>query len=277
MAEMDGVTELKSSELDEKELQQAIEKSAVKSKKIAPKPKTSTTKSETDKPDETAQKIPVIVKNRSSYVSRQATDEKTVSQSEPKFKAPSEVNKVVDVPENEEAGLLGGQKVEVKIERATTSPPSPEASETPKDSADTKITVSQEKTEVEPKSEKSAETEKSEEPEETQKLEETKETKESEAEVSKPGTTTAPPPAPPVVASSVTAKVLAKEVESESNKLQQPAVFDTTQYHLPIKPRSKHYMSNSIAWTILTLVFAGVGGYVMHRLGVVDIEQLKVW
>ncbi len=61
-------------------------------------------------------------------------------------------------------------------------------------------------------------------------------------------------------------------IEPEA-KTQNPKVFDTNKYHLPIKPRSRHYLSDSVAWAILTLFVLAVAGYLLVQLEIVDPKQ----
>lgn len=52
-------------------------------------------------------------------------------------------------------------------------------------------------------------------------------------------------------------------------------VFDTTQYHLPIKPTAgKHYMNTVGAWVILTIFVAAISGYMLNELEVIDLSPL---
>lgn len=65
-----------------------------------------------------------------------------------------------------------------------------------------------------------------------------------------------------------------KTEEVQPVEMRQPAIYDTDQYHLPIKTRSKKYMNGVLAWTILTLFIVGIGGYVLTKLEVIDITSL---
>lgn len=76
-------------------------------------------------------------------------------------------------------------------------------------------------------------------------------------------------------------KSLSKQVEKLDSKQTDPTaqqalkVFDTTQYHLPIKPTAgQHYLNNTLAWTVLIIFLAGISAYMLNELEVIDLSQL---
>ena len=62
---------------------------------------------------------------------------------------------------------------------------------------------------------------------------------------------------------------------TEESKPQKPTVFDTTEYHLPIKARNRKYVNSVVAWTVLAIVLAAAGGYVLYRLGIIEFGDLR--
>jgi hypothetical protein len=59
---------------------------------------------------------------------------------------------------------------------------------------------------------------------------------------------------------------------------QNPTVFDTNQYHLPIKARaSHHYLNAAVTWVILLLVLAAVSAYVLWKLEVLRPADLLLF
>lgn len=70
-------------------------------------------------------------------------------------------------------------------------------------------------------------------------------------------------------------KKLNEQKKTEPEPQQALKVFDTTQYHLPIKPTAgKHYMNTLGAWVILTLFVAAISGYMLNELEVIDLSPL---
>src|SRR5690606_8309383 len=103
----------------------------------------------------------------------------------------------------------------------------------------------------------------------------------TKAEVPPEKELTPPTPAPPADSEAAQPAPLGSQLDQlatdvdkpKEEKSQKPTVFDTTQYHLPIKPRSTNYVNNAVAWTLLVLVLLGVGGYVMYRLEILDLSR----
>lgn len=81
-----------------------------------------------------------------------------------------------------------------------------------------------------------------------------------------PATSTAPTPLPATLAKPVTPP---KEAPQQALK-----VFDTTQYHLPIKPTAgQHYLNNFVAWLVLSIFLIAVTGYLLDQLEILDLQQ----
>jgi len=63
-------------------------------------------------------------------------------------------------------------------------------------------------------------------------------------------------------------------VAPKKETLQAPTVFDTKQYHLPIKP-SHHHRRQSVPTAVSVLIFLllfAIGGYVAIKIGFIDLE-----
>lgn len=112
--------------------------------------------------------------------------------------------------------------------------------------------------------------------------------KESTDEVSKEHTPTARPVNSTATSNSPISGEIAQTIAKQAKKineasaksvhdnpLQNPTVFDTTQYHLPIKARSRRYVNSAVAWLLLLIVLIGASAYVLWQLGVIMLEDIK--
>lgn len=92
-----------------------------------------------------------------------------------------------------------------------------------------------------------------------------------------PPAPTAPAPAPNPTPPTAPGAPIKADTTTEAEPDQQALkTFDTTEYHLPIKPTAgNHYMNKFLSWTILILVFVLVGGYVLWQLKVIDLDSLR--
>jgi len=93
--------------------------------------------------------------------------------------------------------------------------------------------------------------------------------------IASPAATTAAPPSPAASPQKPPNTMPTHDSKTTAEPAQQALkTFDTTQYHLPIKPTAgNHYMNKFLSWTILILVFVLVGGYVLWQLEVIDLSS----
>lgn len=70
-------------------------------------------------------------------------------------------------------------------------------------------------------------------------------------------------------------KLEPKEEEPETQ--QALKVFDTTEYHLPIKASTKKHLNSAVSWTVLILFLAGISAYLLVGLDILKLDDLKLF
>jgi hypothetical protein len=256
------------SDLDPDELAKAIEESVAAESKPAASAKTpekdaensgkkdnKAKEPEADEEAATADKheedkgVPIIVKRHSGYVSppvstpKAAEDEPEEKQDEKTLEPPSKTQKTLDPQTSSQQPAAGNEKVQ--------EPTKPEDSP------------------AVDKNEVAKETEKPAEPKPT-------ETAQSPADTDSPAAKVSADEPAKTSAEEAVAPEGAKDPTAEG-KLQKPTVFDTTEYHLPIKARNRKYVNSAVAWTVLAIVFAAAACYVLYRLGVIEVGDLRTF
>lgn len=68
----------------------------------------------------------------------------------------------------------------------------------------------------------------------------------------------------------------APEGTKDPTEPQKPTVFDTTEYHLPIKSKGRNYINSTVAWTVLLLALAIAAAYVLYRLDIVELGDFRI-
>lgn len=85
---------------------------------------------------------------------------------------------------------------------------------------------------------------------------------------------TSPTPAASTVAAPPPAAPLKPATALNEEPQQALKVFDTTEYHLPIKPTAgRHYLNNFVAWLVLGIFLIAVTGYLLDQLEILDLQQ----
>lgn len=242
----DEVKELSASDLSPKELEQAISQQAT----AADSKQKTETPAEELKPkeeDDEDSGTPIIVRRRNNYLNQQTSSgEAEVSKdSETAPKAPSQERTVIQPP----SASQQPDEDETKKPQAV-----------PSEAADTENTTTQNTAEQTPKEEKQSKAEDS----SDTKPEETPPTPKEEPVTEKPTPPPeekTPPPTP--------------EQMADDHEQQKPTVFDTSEYHLPIRERSRNYVSGTVSWIILLLVLAVAAGIVMYGLGILELNDIS--
>lgn len=94
------------------------------------------------------------------------------------------------------------------------------------------------------------------------------------AEADTPSEPGAPPPVKAKPAPATAPGPPQEDSLGDPTEPQKPTVFDTIEYHLPIKARNRHYVNNAVAWVVLLLVLCAVAGYVLYQLDVIEFKDL---
>jgi len=204
---------------------------------------------------------------------------KALSKSEAKAEKPAKsdkpdkVVKPADSPPDEDKG------VPIIVKRNTpyiaTNEGQAAAAEVKPPSQTQKVIAPSESTEPKPEADQPADTVPAVEPAKTETAAETDKPPPAEPEpveplASKPKVASQTTPTEkPLKAPDKPATTGAAEETDEEQPLQKPTVFDTNQYHLPIKARSHHYVNNVAAWLVLLVALAATGAYVLNQLGVI--------
>jgi hypothetical protein len=262
-----AAAELAATDMDPEELAKAIDKSAGDATQKPAAKDSTKAKADSDSED---QGVQIVVKRKSTPPAEKMAEPEPSSEADTKDKEPTISHHTKTItPINKDLGEESKVDDNQPTEANTPTPADGPAESTATESTETPATTEVPTTETQSDATEA---------EASANAKPTAETDSTEPKSPSP----APTPVPPVADKTGAGSELDKQVkrlkqadaEPADDGLQKPTVYDTTQYHLPIKTNNKRYISGSVSWLILAIVLVAAAVYVMYELGVIELSDL---